>query len=417
LVASAFGYFADRVAVYAAEMGRITVAAEDDYAILNFIGDPDLAPDYDVFMDVDGAMNRLAQRWRFLLDFRGWDGVTVFEDHVAALHELAEWPVLVQPSLKRALEEELWTRFSDQDRPVLIPMRPKRLRTTALPVSYYGIHDSTGIGPRHLFEAELTHAGLMALEEAGESLDDFIDRRQTELLNETVSAIADNSMLVQMGMYCDERNDVHLIPWHANSLHHVAGRGEETLLIRPGRSARRHRHRFTDAITSLEAAINDPAVHEREIERILVEHPQFLHGLSYREIYSQVVLPRRDGSSLRPDIIAEPVGDDWAHIIDLKLPVDPILVGHDRPELAKALNAAAQQLREYQAYFDDRDLADRVEKKYGFRCYRPKMVVIIGRDPTRFSPDEQRLAMTAYPDLEFVTYDRLLRVARERPLY
>jgi hypothetical protein len=44
------------------------------------------------------------------------------------------------------------------------------------------------------------------------------------------------------------------------------------------------------------------------------------------------------------------------------------------------------------------------------------MVVIIGRDPERFSPEEQRRALTADPSLEFVTYDQLLRAARTQLL-
>jgi len=46
-------------------------------------------------------------------------------------------------------------------------------------------------------------------------------------------------------------------------------------------------------------------------------------------------------------------------------------------------------------------------------CHRPKLVVIVGRDTQSFNAEEMRRAITAYPDLEVVTYDRLLRAAKK----
>ena len=84
--------------------------------------------------------------------------------------------------------------------------------------------------------------------------------------------------------------------------------------------------------------------------------------------------------------------------------------------MSAALTQAVAQLREYAAFFDDRRAAAQVEQKLGIRCYRPKLTVIIGRDPSRFSAEEQRRALTAHPDLRVVTYDNLLRAARTRLL-
>jgi antiviral defense system Shedu protein SduA len=120
---------------------------------------------------------------------------------------------------------------------------------------------------------------------------------------------------------------------------------------------------------------------------------------------------------LRPDLIVEPIGQQWADIVDFKRPLETIVVGSaNRPRLASALSDAAAQLREYHAYFDDRRLASRIEEKLGIRCYKPRMVVIVGRDPNRFSAEQQRRALTAHPQLEVVTYDQLLRAAREQLL-
>jgi hypothetical protein len=80
--------------------------------------------------------------------------------------------------------------------------------------------------------------------------------------------------------------------------------------------------------------------------------------------------------------------------------------------LASGIHSVVRQLREYAAYFDDRRLAQAVEDRYGFRCHRPRLVAIVGRDPSGYSPDQIQRAMTTYPDIDVVTYDHLLRAAK-----
>lgn len=75
------------------------------------------------------------------------------------------------------------------------------------------------------------------------------------------------------------------------------------------------------------------------------------------------------------------------------------------------------QLREYSAAFEDRKLARRVEEKYGVKCYRPKLVGIIGRDdPRNADPRELRRLQTSYNDTQILTFDQLHRIAKSRLL-
>jgi hypothetical protein len=130
------------------------------------------------------------------------------------------------------------------------------------------------------------------------------------------------------------------------------------------------------------------------------------------------VLPLGDGNSLRPDVIAEPAGGGWTEVLDLKLPSERIYVGGgDRPRLSAAIAEAASQLRSYARYFEDRVAAKRIEETYGLHCYKPQQAVIIGRDPTGLDERQREAALTAYPDLRIITYDELLRAARERLLF
>ncbi|HEU4702602.1 MAG TPA: type II toxin-antitoxin system PemK/MazF family toxin [Conexibacter sp.] len=73
-------------------------------------------------------------------------------------------------------------------------------------------------------------------------------------------------------------------------------------------------------------------------------------------------------------------GSEWAEILDFKRPGASVLVGRrDRAKLSEVLADAVAQLREYGAFFDDREAAARIEKSVCIRCYRPKLTVIIAR--------------------------------------
>jgi hypothetical protein len=248
-------------------------------------------------------------------------------------------------------------------------------------------------------------------DESFEALHLSMTGQRSQLLNNLLDSISHQSLMSELAMFVDG-DRITVAPYHAHSVHFVDSSGRETL-VRPGRLSNRYWRTFRDEIVQLERLVNEPDTSERDIETLLMSNPLFLRGLNYSSAYGQVVLPRPGDKSLRPDIIVEPFEEEWAHIIELKLPSERILVGRpNRARLAATLHSVVAQLREYSAYFDDRRLAQITEARYGFKCYRPRLVAIVGRDPKAYSPDEMRRALTAYPDLELVTYDRLLRAAR-----
>ena len=235
-------------------------------------------------------------------------------------------------------------------------------------------------------------------------------------LDRSLRAATTHSVLTQLTLHA-EGGRVHLIPYHGGGLHEALGAGDQAVLLRPARVNRRYWATFDAAIAKLEALLNKRGVKEREIEAVLEENPLFLNSLGFERIYHQVILPRNGASDLKPDVVAEPADSEWAEILDLKLPTTSVLVGPpNRAAMSAALTEAAAQLREYAAFFDDRAAARSVEQNLGIKCYRPKLTVIIGRDPTRFTEEERRRALTAHPDLRVVTYDDLVTAARTRLL-
>jgi hypothetical protein len=255
-------------------------------------------------------------------------------------------------------------------------------------------------------------ANAFYIDEEGEAYRNMVDRERARLLGRFLNSIGVNSLLAELAIVFD-RDRVQVIPYHSFSLHNVPGPRDRLVLLRPGRRSTQYWRRFKKDIRELENLLNSRGVKEHEIEALLRRNPLFLRGLNYRKVYPQVILPMGADNSLRPDAIAEPVDSEWCHIIDYKLPSQKVLVGRDnRLSLASGIIEVASQLREYSAYFDQRCIAREVETKYGFKCYKPKLVAIVGRDPQDLEPEQVRRAMTAFPDLEVVTYDRLLKAAK-----
>lgn len=269
----------------------------------------------------------------------------------------------------------------------------------------YSIGDAWAAGADPLEYSE--RLGLKAESLASARLRSFLrDVSRTSILNELV--------------IFNHSDRLRVAPFHASGSHDVildGQRSDELRSLRPARVNHKFYSNFGQAIASLEDLINSKRPSEREIERLLLSNPRFFQSINYDSVYSQVVLPLDDGRSLRPDIIAEPHGSEWSDIIELKLPSEKVLVGREnRAALASAITSVAAQLREYAAYFDNDATAARIENEYGFRCHRPQMVAIVGRDPSRYSPSERRRAMTSYPDLTIITYDQLLRASRQNLL-
>lgn len=433
---------------------HLDIFAEDRFALLDMTSEEDLFVHPFVLANFAVAMRQLGRRWDPLWDFRSG---SLYEDIRDAFREAASyqpptgWTVVAAPDdvdrVRSALTETALTDVRRQPR--VIPMQPRNLQPTALdlapfdddsladPILDYGqivtptpsftdtyLHNATEFGLSayvHLnyeaIETELKFAGKQS-DDDGEY---FLIREleyaeRARLLDAFLTQIASHSLLVELGIHLSG-DSVTVVPYHSHSLHQVPDARDELVVVRPARRHARYIAAFRADLARLEMLLGQKHVKERQIEELLLANPLFLRGLNYERVYAQVVLPRPGGNPMRPDIIAEPIDSDWADIIEIKLPSEPVLVGRpNRARLAAGITSVVRQLREYAAYFDERRVAERVEAKYGFKCHRPRLTAIVGRDPTGYSQEETKRAMSSFPDVEIVTYDRLLRVARSIPL-
>jgi hypothetical protein len=389
-----------------------------------------------------GAMANCGNTWEFLWDFRR-NGTQVYED-IKDAYEEAEWALKMQSRriIATTANAEALEPLAKSNNAEILEMREKYLPVHRMDLQQFDEDFDIFTDWSALIDGEVgrienkdVFKDLGFIKENRE-YDDYIaavtsdielaDYRLQELefdqlmeergrmLSSFLGSIASNSLLTEIALVSNG-DQVSVIPYHSHSLHSVAStKKDEVVLLQPGVISTNYWKNFSKDIERLEVLVNQPRIEEAKIEALLRNNPLFMRGLNYSEVHFQVVFPRMGAKDLRPDIVAKPAGSEWWDIIDLKLPTFPILVGKEnRPTLSAAISEAASQLREYAAYFENRDIAKRVEQKYGFQCYRPKLVVIIGRDPKRFTEVETRRAMTAYPNLEILTYDKLIDVARK----
>ncbi|WP_374302171.1 Shedu anti-phage system protein SduA domain-containing protein [Ferrovibrio sp.] len=113
--------------------------------------------------------------------------------------------------------------------------------------------------------------------------------------------------------------------------------------------------------------------------------------------------------SIKPDFfVLQPNG--YADIVEFKLPTlkNSVIVGRENREAFSAeLASCVAQTRVYRQYFDDSSNRRWFEEKYGFKVYKPKRIIVIGRR-FDFTADEWRGIVDDYHDVQIVTYDDLV---------
>jgi antiviral defense system Shedu protein SduA len=112
---------------------------------------------------------------------------------------------------------------------------------------------------------------------------------------------------------------------------------------------------------------------------------------------------------IKPDFFA--VGTDgFADIVEFKLPeiTGSIVVGAGNRETFSAeLNSYVSQSRVYRDYFEDPNNRRWVEEKYGFKVFKPRRFLVIGRR-WNFDSTEWRQIEADFTDLKILNYDDLI---------
>jgi dUTPase len=172
------------------------------------------------------------------------------------------------------------------------------------------------------------------------------------------------------------------------------------------------------ALSELERMLRDPALSERDLQSFFDDFPHLLVGPDYTEIRSQVVLRLKDGGALIPDFFLQPVDQRqlW-EIADIKLPkLWTVVRQRHRARLSAAVMEGIAQLRTYSRYFDDAENRDRTKDRHGITAYKPRLILVIGREEPNLSPVEWRAVESEASDVKLLNYDQVVQLARHRLL-
>ena len=168
------------------------------------------------------------------------------------------------------------------------------------------------------------------------------------------------------------------------------------------------------AIECLEELINSDA-QESHFQQFFEENPEFLLALGdYIKIHSQLVLTEDDGGRMIPDFFLEKIDSGICDICDLKRANGQLVRLQSKRERFRAsVMEAVAQLTRYKDWFDDRSNRDSFRNRYGLTAYRPKVVVVIGRQIS-FEDDVKRLTIESQlPNYVVLkTYDDVVKSAR-----
>lgn len=128
-------------------------------------------------------------------------------------------------------------------------------------------------------------------------------------------------------------------------------------------------------------------------------------------VYNEVLCEwqSEERENIKPDFFVLRA-NRYADIIEFKLPnmkSNSITGRNNREHFSSELNTYIAQTRVYATYFDDPNNRKWFEKKYGFRVYKPKRYLVIGRR-NDFEMDEWIEIRADYNNLEIITYDDLV---------
>jgi hypothetical protein len=172
-----------------------------------------------------------------------------------------------------------------------------------------------------------------------------------------------------------------------------------------------------EEIEELESLINSRTATEADLQSFFVRHPHFLRRWDHRGIYPHVYLTREAEGPLIPDFILTHKETQEAAVLDLKrawLGSGLVRRQRNRERFSSLVMEARSQLLTYKDWFDDRANRQKLKTILGMEIYRPRLMVVIGRASEFQDEIERQRLRDRTPDVEVVTYDDILRFAKQR---
>jgi hypothetical protein len=166
-----------------------------------------------------------------------------------------------------------------------------------------------------------------------------------------------------------------------------------------------------EEVDALEKLVEERDTSEADLQAFFEQNPHVVLGGEYIKMHAHVRLEDSDGV-LIPDFLLESVSG-LCDVMEIKLPSARVAAGSGkRTRLSYATAAAVAQAWDYRSYFDEAKHRDRIEEAYRLRVFRPRLLIVAGRDAQFSGPLERRRLEVSLSDCRIFTYDDVIRIGR-----
>lgn len=167
------------------------------------------------------------------------------------------------------------------------------------------------------------------------------------------------------------------------------------------------------SLRSFERLLMQDNVSEPQLQNFLVRHPEILCSLGYATAQPHICLYDPDSDKLIPDFILEIPGGG-VDILDLKLHTAKVVARSPYVRMSSELVKAVAQLRKYASFFESRKNRVQFEKFYGLTGFKPRVMVVMGRECSFASYEERMEIEEQLGRIRLFTYDDIISYARTR---
>lgn len=170
------------------------------------------------------------------------------------------------------------------------------------------------------------------------------------------------------------------------------------------------------SIKEFELLLSSSAGKESDIQHFFENNPEFLAGGDYISIRPHLILQPEEIGNRIPDFFAEPLDTYYGDLIEIKKPDCKLITmraNGSRVRFTQQVRDSISQLLEYRRIIEQAGVRKKLLNRYGVRGYRPKMLLVIGRDWGLRNVDNLQSLEEELPNgLEMLTYDAILERAK-----
>lgn len=160
---------------------------------------------------------------------------------------------------------------------------------------------------------------------------------------------------------------------------------------------------------------------EHDYQDFFEDHPEFFQAVGYEAAYPQLSLTDLSSNEMIPDFFLKPSSTSFLDILEIKRPNARLITSrHDgrRVRFSSHVHEAVAQLLEYKRYFEIKEHREIFCRRYHLRVFRPKIVLLIGRDSAFDRVRHPKILRDELPhDFEILTFDGLAQRAHNYVRY